>query len=177
MSNENKSHLDPERIIASFVDDRGLSPQEREHLSGCPACTAARERLASQLTGLAEQAGRHTPESFRRVVLPAEQPANPLAWIMRWSMGVAAAAATVAIVAALLLGRLFPGGVGETDQLKLAQETVRDATLLAEVRALENDPLPGAYAEIIPDPGVSLDEEFFDFLIPLEAEGDETQRT
>ena len=172
-----KAHLDSGRIVASVVDERELSPGEREHLSRCPECTAARARLASQLSVLSGQVARHTPLSRKKIVLPAEQPVNAMAWIMRWSLGVAAAVATVVIVAAFLLGRLFPGGLQVVDETKLAGETARDEMLLAEVRALENDPLPEAYSEIIPDPGVSLDEDFFDFLIPLEANGGGTQKT
>lgn len=177
MNRESENHLDPERIIASMVDDRELSPREREHLSVCPACAAARARLASQLAGLSEQTERYTPLSRKKVVLPAEQPVNAMAWLMRWSLGFAAAVATVVIVTALLLGRLFPGGLQGVDEMKLASEAARDEMLLAEVRALENDPLPAPYSEIIPDPGVSLDEDFFDFLIPLESNGDGSQKT
>ena len=177
MNRESEAHLDHGRIIASMVDDRELSPREREHLSSCPACAAARARLADQLAGLAEQTVRHTPLSRKRVVLPAEQPVNAMAWLMRWSLGVATAVATVVIAAVFLLGRLLPGGLQGVDETSLARETARDELLLAEVRALENDPLPKAYSEIIPDTGVSLDEDFFDFLIPLESNGDETQKT
>jgi len=177
VNNERQDHLKHERIVASLVDERELASGEREHLSSCPACAAARESLASHLEGLSEQAVRHTPPSSMKVVLPAEQPVNPMAWFMRWSMGVAAAVATVVIVAVFLLGRLFPGGPLIEDTTTLAREASRDEALLAEVRALENDPLPQAYKEIIPDPGVSLDDDFFDFLIPLDANGDEAQKT
>lgn len=177
MSDERHAHLRPERIIASLADERELTPIELGHLASCPSCSAARDRLASQLAGLSEQAVRHTPPSSKKVVLPAEQPVNPMAWFMRWSMGVAAAVATAVIVVVFLLGRLFPGGPLVEDATTLAREASRDEALLAEVRALENDPLPQAYKEIIPDPGVSLDDDFFDFLIPLDANGDETQKT
>ena len=171
-----KAHLDSERIMISMVDERELSPSEREHLSLCPDCAAARARLVSQLSGLSAQAVTHTPVSRKKIALPAEQQANAMAWFMRWSLGMAAAVATVVIVAVFLLGRMFPGGQG-FDEMKLASETARDEMLLAEVRALENDPLPRAYSEIIPDAGVSLDEDFFDFLIPLDSNGSETQKT
>lgn len=172
-----KAHLDPERIVASMVDELELSSVEREHLSLCPECAAARASLASRLAGLSGQAARHTPPSRRKVVLPEEKPVNATAWVMRWSLGVAAAVATVVVVAAFLLGRLFPGGLPVVDETKLAGETARDEMLLAEVRALENDPLPDAYSKIIPDPGVILDEDFFDFLIPLDSAGGDTRRT
>ncbi len=177
MNRESENHLDPERIIASIIDDSGLSPQEQEHLNMCPACAAARARLASQLAGLSEQGVRHTPRSRKKVILPAAQPVNAMAWLMRWSLGVAAAVATVVIVAVFLLGRLLPGGLQGVDEMSLAREAAQDKMFLAEVRALEHDPLPAAYSEIIPDPVVSLDEDFFDFLIPLESNGDGLQKT
>jgi len=173
----NEAHLDPGRIIASIVDDRELSPGEREHLSTCPACVQARASLASRLAVLSGQAERHIPSSRQRVVLPVERPSGAMGRLVRWSLGGAAAIATVVVVAVFLLGRPFPGGLQGVDGSNLAHETAQDEVLLAEVRALENDPLPAAYSEIIPDPDVSLDEDFFEFLIPLGSNGEEALKT
>lgn len=172
MSTGNGPHLDGGRIMASIVDERELSAREREHLDACPECARARAVLAAQLEGMARRSALHTPPLRKGVVLPEEQPARLSAWVPPWSVGLAAAVAMVVVVAAFLLVRLFPGGLPSFEGMSLASETARDELLLAEVRALENDPLPAAYAELVPVPGVVLDEDFFDFLIPLGTNGE-----
>lgn len=161
---DRERHLAEERISISLVDGGWLTQEEKDHLDTCPECAGRRDRLLSSLAALSQTARRHTPAPPRRVVLPAEAPLNPMAWLMRWSMGLAFALAGVLIVAVYIMGQFHGRGPGFPD----AAEADRDALLLAQVRSLEDDPLPRAYKYIIPEVDLRLDEEFFDFLIPDE---------
>jgi hypothetical protein len=38
-------------------------------------------------------------------------------------------------------------------------------------QALEENPLPAAYQEMIPEPDLALDDAFFDYIIPLDGDG------
>jgi predicted anti-sigma-YlaC factor YlaD len=157
--------------MATIVDERELTALEREHLQACPECSAARAHLASQLEGMARDATRNTPPFRKRIVLPEEHQARPLAWVTQWSMGVAAVTATVLVVVALLLRVWFPDGLGGITSTELAREAEHDRALLAEVRALEQNPLPPAYQEMVPEPDLALDDDFFDYMIPLDGDG------
>jgi hypothetical protein len=171
MSTDKGSHLEQGRIMASIVDERELTALERQHLQACAECTAARAHLASQLEGMARDAARNTPPFRKRIVLPEEHPARPLAWETQWALGVAAVTATVLVVAVVLLRVWFPAGLGGITAMELAREAEHDRALLAEVRALEENPLPAAYQEIIPEPDLALDDDFFNYIIPLDGDG------
>jgi hypothetical protein len=171
MSMDKGSHLEQGRITASIVDERELTALEREHLQACPECSAARARLAERLEGLGGDAKRHTPPMRKGVVLPGEISARPLDWVPQWALGVAAVTATVIVVVAVLLRVWSSGGLGDIPGTELAREAEHDRVLLAEVRALEENPLPAAYQEMIPEPDLALDDDFFDYIIPLDGDG------
>jgi hypothetical protein len=176
MSRDLKTHLTEERLCASVVDEGLLTGEERGHLETCPVCASERRRLASGLSELSRQAARLTPGGPRRVDLPAVAHAHPMARLMGWSMGLALASAVVLIAGALLLARLTSSPVSAPDATAL-EDAVQDAVLVTEVMALEDDPLPEPYNQLVPGAGRTLDDDFFDFLIPLDAPGGKGKKT
>ncbi len=168
-------HLDDERILASLVDENDLTPGERSHLGACAECSSRLRTLNATLSGLTEMASRSTPFSAGTVSLPENAGARPMAKLMSWSMGLAFAMAAIVVAGVYLLGRIH--GPGVFDASGLADEARRDALLIAEVRSLEDNPLPEPYRHMVPDPGVRLDDAFFDFLVPPQGGGKDRSRT
>lgn len=167
MKNSEGAHLEERRIMASLIDKADLTPAERDHLTNCATCTASRHRLAARLDGLADAAVRHTPDRRRRVTLPALEDAPERGWT-GWYVGLAATAASVALLVALLWPHLYSGSLGPYGDVSLAAETAADAKLMAEVDDIAEGKLSGPYRNIVPDPGVDEGGDFLDFVAPLD---------
>jgi hypothetical protein len=168
MSTGDGTHLTPERITASLVDRDDLLPRERDHLEHCTECSRAREILSRQLQALSDNAGRFTPASGMKVRLPAYEPARNRGRVFKWSMGIAATAASAALVLALLLPQFFPAQSPRTTEAGLAGQLAQDEQLTAEVQQLADNPLSAAYAEILPYSDSDTDDDSFDITLPGE---------
>lgn len=170
MNNNRSAHLDEQRIIASLVDENDLAAQEREHLKGCPICSASRHHLAAQLGCLSEDAIRWTPAPRRRFALPDAEVLRGRSWAGRWYAGLATAAACLMLLITLILPHLFTGNLQPYGKLNLAAEMAADEMLIAATKDIEENGLPASLQEIVPDTGSTDDiDDFLDFVAPVDA--------
>lgn len=169
-----EDHVNPEELSRSIVDEQGLSGRMRDHLKHCPACQRERRHLMEQLDLIGRSARRYAPEPLRKIVLPVSEEDTHKGWTFGWSFSLKIAA--VAALAVLTVSWLvnFPYAP-EVDQTSIAREMAGDEKLLAEVSMLEENSLPKAYEEISPETAADLDEDIFDFVVPISRIDDKQQ--
>ena len=167
MSHDRRSGCSIGRVIRYVVDENDLDAEQRRHLRECPVCREELKRLDRGLCRLGRTVAEHTPEPARRPALPVEGRALPPRQAplqkLVWGTGLGFALVMLIAVWAVFRSSLFP--VSYQD---VAQEMAEDEMLLAEVLALEENPLPDAYREISPEETAGVDEELFDFIVPVE---------
>ncbi len=167
MSDDKKARCDIGQVIRCVVDESDLDDGQRRHLKECPVCREELRRLEDGLRRLERTAAEYTPEPVRRPALPVEEHALPhspaLEWRLAWG-----AAFSLALVVLIAVWTVFRGGLPPVNYQDVAREMAEDEMLMAEVLVLEENPLPDAYREISPEETVGIDEEIFDFIVPVE---------
>ncbi|HVN70909.1 MAG TPA: hypothetical protein VMU10_02705 [Desulfomonilia bacterium] len=170
MKYDRGSHLSPERITLSLVDENDLDRHERDHLVHCAECSEARRHLAGRLENLSNQAARFTPVTPFKVKLPASEASYGTPWTLRFYGGLVAAAICLVLVVTLSWPHLFTHNPRPYGNVNLTAESAADEKLMNEVKNLSNNSLPESLQGIVPDPGYRDDEdEFQGFVVPGDA--------
>lgn len=160
--NFNESHLGEDDMLRAVIDDNDLTTLQQQHLAECSRCRSQRERLENELTRLGQMAERYTPEPLKRITLAHDKVRSPFS--IRGLVFSAAAVAAVIIVvwATLLIRNQQQGPVGN-----LAQNMVEAERLMTEINGLVENALPPVYLDIVGDTNLKMDEDFIDFLVPI----------
>jgi hypothetical protein len=161
-----KGHLSPEELSRSVVDEPGLAGQSRDHLKSCPVCRRERQYIVQQLDLIGKSARQNAPDPVRKIILPSAEGEAQKGWAFGWGLTLklaAAAALLVLTVSWLIHFQNIPG----MDQGRIASEMVQDEKLMTEISMLEEDSLPDAYQEISPETAADVDEDIFDFVVPI----------
>lgn len=177
MREDQNGHLGEDLIARAVIDEADLAPTERDHLENCPLCADSKQRLVRQLQGFSDAARRYTPYQQHKVILPAFEARTGTEWPGRWYLGFAGAAASLALILALLWPHLFTRGALPGTNVEIAREMAADAKLIADIQDLEEDSLPSSFREIAPNPGPIDDEDFLDFVVPVDTERRDVHRT
>lgn len=159
------AHLAEKDILQAVIDDTDLSDLQRTHLARCPQCQSEKERLGQELARLGQLARRYSPAPQKRITVVEGQ--GRLSFLSRgfgWGFAVSAAVAAAALL--VMLGSFFIRGQQQANIGNLAQNMVEAERLMAEVDVLVENALPPVYLEIVGETDLSVDEDFFDFLIP-----------
>ncbi len=139
------SHLDERQIIEAVIDDRGLDGVLRRHLSECTACRAQKEALQVRLLRFGEISRTDLPLGFRKPKLIEKSGGvRANAWRIRPALEICAALTVLVLfLSPIVINRdkLFTKAV-------VYREMVQDEKFMAEVRNLEENPLPGFYEDI-----------------------------
>ncbi len=170
MKNNNGSHLSEKRIIESLIDMNDLDLSEQGHLKDCPVCSAARDSLQARLDGLSREAARWTPTPGRRFALPAREIQKTIPWARRWYVGLATAAAGLALIITFAWPYWNAVNIHPYGKLDLARETAADETFMAATRDLVENSLPASLQGVVPDTGSADDNygDYLDFFAPEE---------
>lgn len=149
MAKKMAGHLDEERIIAAIVDERELDFSARRHLIECPECGAQKKELERGLSLFGDLSRETTPVSFKRPSIEESRP-RPFSWKWKFrpSMGMGLAAAS--LLAFLLISDYLDfhkyGKIATMEKIYL--EMLQDERFMAEIKNLEEDPLPRFYVDI-----------------------------
>jgi hypothetical protein len=170
MREDQNGHLGEDLIARAIIDEADLTPTERDHLKQCPACTDMVRRFTEQLDGLSRKAIQYTPDQPRKVALPAFEARTGTEWPGRWYLGFAGAAASLALILALLWPHLFTRGALPGTNVEFVREMAADTKLIADIQDLEEDGLPASFREIVPDHSTTVDDDFLDFVIPVDVD-------
>ena len=160
--NLNEPHLAEDDMLRAVIDDTDLSTLQQQHLAECSQCRSHRERLESELTHLGQLAERYAPEPLRRITVAHDKVRLPFS-IRGFVFSAAAVAAVIIVVwATLFIRNQQQGPVGN-----LAQNMVEAERLMTEINGLVENALPPVYLDIVGDTNLKTDEDFIDFLVPI----------
>ena len=165
MSPDRDFHLDEDKLLWAVVDEAELPPPLQEHLSTCPRCRAAKERLEQDLARLGQMAERFAPLPRKRVSVPVEKPRSSIWW--SWSRrSYIGAAVTVTLMIVIVWWSALFRTTSEDSGDMLAREMWEADRVMTEVSMLVENALPPVYLDICGKSYPDYDEEFMQFLIP-----------
>ncbi|MFC1824575.1 hypothetical protein ACFL9T_17855 [Thermodesulfobacteriota bacterium] len=159
-------HPDEDQILRSLVDDHGLPEKTRKHLEDCEACRHLRSSFQSELEFMGKMAGECTPAPLKKPVLPEPKPDRQQKYRLPVFAFGFAAAALVAVLSVFILFSDFSRELG-TD---LAVKSEVRMHLLEDI--LNESELSENYLDITSTDVSYFDDEFLEFVIPLEDEPD-----
>ena len=158
----NEPHLGEDDILQAVIDDSDLSTLQRQHLMECSQCRSQRESLESELRHLGQLAERYAPEPLKRITVAHDKIRLPVS-IRGFAFSAAAVAAVIIVVwTAFLIRNQQQGPVGN-----LAQNMLEAEKLMTEINLLVENALPPVYLDIVGDTNLKTDEDFIDFLVPI----------
>jgi hypothetical protein len=160
-------HLNEERLICSVVDQNDLSADEQNHLFTCSVCQGEKQQLEQELTNLGRMAKEFAPLPEKNIIpLLQESLQKPRS---SWSWRPVFAAGFVVIL--LIVGIWMYSPFKRYQEYKIAKLIERmkdDEKLMAEIRSLEEQALSGFYMDISGESYRYVDDEFLEFILPLE---------
>jgi predicted anti-sigma-YlaC factor YlaD len=160
--NHDQPHLEEDDMLRAVIDETDLSALQRQHLAQCSRCRSHRQSLESELTHLGQLAERYAPEPLRRITVAQDKVRLPFS-IRGFAFSAATVAAAIIVVwATFLIRNQQQGPVGN-----LAQNMVEAERLMTEINVLVENALPQVYLDIVGDTNLKMDEDFIDFLIPI----------
>jgi hypothetical protein len=162
MNNKNnRSHLSEDELIVALIDEKDLSPDSYIHLSECRKCSSAKETLHHQLSGIGRKAELLTPLLSKKLYLPqAEEKQRH-----RRRRYLTPAFGSVLIIILVIMAVWRPGAL-KTNKINPGVYTRSDDTLLMQVSALIENPLPDIYREIADIAESDMEEDVTDFIVP-----------
>lgn len=158
---EKDIHLNEDQVLLSLVDQGDLSEEMRNHLGDCKTCRDKRASLLLELESLGKMAGGFTPEPLKRPALPGRKPGRKRFHVPVFATGLASAALVV-----FLCGIVFFSG--PTEQIKTGLSMNSEIRLHMMEDILEESALSGHYLDITQTSHSYFDDEFLEFMIPLE---------
>jgi predicted anti-sigma-YlaC factor YlaD len=160
--NHIEPHLEEDDILQAVVDDTDLSVLQQQHLVECSQCRTRKERLKHELARLGQLAERYAPKPQKRVIVAEQKVWSSL---LNWRIAISAAAVAAVILVVwgtLLIQNQQQGSIGN-----LAQDMVEAERLMTQINILVENALPQVYLDIVGETSLNLDEDFMDFLIPV----------
>lgn len=149
MTKKITGHLDEERIIAAIVDEQGLDFAARRHLVECTDCRTRRQTIEGGLARFGKLSRENAPLSLKRPRLAGAGARlfGPV-WRIRPSIGMGLVVATLLafLLTPYLHHYLKPGKDAVMEKIYL--EMLQDERFMAEIKTLEEDPLPRFYVDI-----------------------------
>jgi len=161
---ENKSmHLNEDQILVSLVDENDLPEDLKSHLQACPICQEKKITLISELENLGKTAKAFTPLPRQKPVLFLQKSRY---YIFRRPV-FTAGFSMILIIMCLISFQLFTDSSKQITT-RLAMETEEDLYLLEDI--LEESALPVYYLDIAVTFNSYFDDEFLEFITPMEEE-------
>jgi len=156
-------HLNEDQILLSLVDENDLSGDIKGHLLECPVCQEKKTALMSELEHLGEMAKDFTP-------LPQQKPVLVFREHLHFSfrLRVIGAGFAVALIIACLLSLVLFTDSSKQMTARLSTEMEADLYLMDDI--LEESALPEYYLDIDVASHSYFDDEFLEFVAPLEEE-------
>lgn len=173
-------HLNEEQIIVSVVDEDDLPGSFKSHLEACPLCQEERRVLMSQLEQMAATAKELAPRpkagpiTYRKSWGPRSW--DPKGWrkiFFRWPVFVSGLACFIIIAGIWALMLLQgPGGKPQVNVVSGSPGEQMTTGMVFVEDLLEESVLPEYYLDIAVSSSEDFDDEFLEFVVPLEETDD-----
>ncbi len=161
-------HLKEDQIFHCVVDEESSPREIRRHIEKCPVCQKKKASLASELEHLGKMAGDFVPTPIKKPVLSLKEPG-----VKRFRLPVFATGLATGLLVAFLVGAPL--------YLTMQKQAKSDLTFINEVHTnIVEDMLvePALYEHYldITSPSYSFfDDEFLDFMAPVEEQIDSSE--
>jgi hypothetical protein len=166
--NEKILHLSEDQLVLSVSDEGGLPEAVKDHLETCATCREKRSALQSELELLGAMAERFAPEPrMRPQVAPAKGGRLGLP-LPAFAGGLAAFAVVAVLVSVLLLSK-------GSEEMRADLGSSHEPRLHLVEEILDDSVLSGPYGDMTPVSHGYLDDDFLDFVAPVEASSDSVQ--
>jgi hypothetical protein len=167
-------HLNEDELIQAVTDEMDLPETVREHLRNCIECMKERALFDKELLTIGQLAKTLSPLPQRKIniALPHTDRANP--W---WHMLLNPACAVSVLLLCVITAVFLMSPLQRYEQYKTAQffeEIKADEALLAEAAEAEHTYLDDFYPKLSNTDYSNVDETFFDFIVPLNENGNST---
>lgn len=160
-------HLTEGQILLGLVEENDLSERARGHLETCAVCREKRLSLVTELQYLGEMAHEFTPAS-RNITLPVKQPKPK-----RFRFPVLGTGFATAVLLTLLVGiHLF---WSPSRQMQVEKVPEGDAQTVFFEEILVESALSEKLLDLTPSSYGFLDDEFMEFIVPLEEQSGSSQ--
>ena len=156
-------HLNEDHILVSLVDENDLPEDIKSHLQACSICQEKKITLISELENLGKTAKAFTPLPRQKPVLFLQKSRY---YIFRRPV-FTAGFSIILIIMCLISFQLFTNSSKQITT-RLAMETEEDLYLLEDI--LEESALPEYYLDIAVTFNSYFDDEFLEFITPMEEE-------
>ncbi len=156
-------HLSEDQILLSLVDENDLSEDTKSHFLACPACRRKKATFVLELDRLGEKAKDFTPDLKQNSVLFSRKPRHFFPRIPIFAAGFA-----LVLIIVLALSLVLFTDSSKQITTRLAMETEEDLYLLEDI--LKESALPEYYLDIAVTFNSYFDDEFLEFIIPMEEE-------
>ncbi len=154
-------HLNEDQILLSVVDENDLPEDIKSHLLGCPVCWRKKKAFVLELDRLGEKAKDFTSDLKQKPVLLDRKPWNPFP-----RLPIFAAGSALVLIIVLALSLILFTDSSKQMTSKLSTEKEDYVYLLDEI--LEEPYLPVHYLDITAASNSYFDDEFVEFVVPLE---------
>jgi len=157
-------HLNEDQILVSLVGEEDLSVEKRRHLLDCDVCQAKRMTLMSELERLGEMARDFAPLPEKKVVIPLREPRHFSFRLPAFAAGLA----LIVLIASVWSLMFFADSSKQMSQMtaQLSRGTEISLDLVDDI--LGESILPQYYLDIFAASYSYFDDEFLEFLVPVE---------
>ena len=160
---DKKIHLNEDQVLLSLVDENDLPEEMGSHLEDCEACQDKRASLLSELGCLGKMAAEFTPAPRKRPILPVRESERKKYHFPVFATGLASA-----VLLAFLCSVVLFSDPPEQIKANLSEKSEVRLHLMEEI--LEEPALSEHYLDITQTSYSYFDDEFLEFVIPVEEE-------
>lgn len=160
------THLDEEQLVLSLVDEDDLPETRRKHLRDCPACLKKKKSLTAELDHLGKMADEFAPVPNRRPNVEFPEPRRLSSRIPIFAGGLA-----VSVLIVFLFGLVLFTDTSRR-HIDAGQATQKDAGLHLVGELWDNSTLSVYYRDMAPGSYSYFDNDFLEFVAPLEEHSD-----
>ncbi|MBW2217613.1 MAG: hypothetical protein JRF34_10555 [Deltaproteobacteria bacterium] len=161
-------HLTEDQILLSLIDENDLPDEMRCHLEDCTACQDKRTSLLSELEYLGKMAGEFTPTPQKKSVLLVREPGRQRYHFPAFASGLAATVLVVFLCSVILFS-------DSSKQMKENPAVESEVRLHLVEDILDEPAISRHYLDITLTSDSYFDDEFLEFVIPLEEESNSIQ--
>jgi len=161
-------HLKEDQILLSLVEENDLSEEKRKHLKKCSVCRERKTSLLTELQHLGEMADAFTPVHKKKPALPVKQPGP-----QRFRLPILGTGFATAVLVAILVSVHLFSDSSRQMQTDLTLEREVQMGLFEEI--LVESALSEQYLDMTPSSYSFLDDEFLEFVVPLEEQTGSSQ--
>jgi len=160
-------HLNEDQIIKAVVDQNDLSADERSHLSTCSVCQGKKKQFEQELNNLGRMVKECAPLPERKLIPLYQEPLQKSWGSWFWRPVFVCGVALILLIAGIWFSTPYKS-YREYKTAQLIEEIEDDQKFMDAIEVLEEKVLFNFYPDVSGEPYSYVDDEFLEFIFPLE---------